>query len=314
MKLCETILQPMSKKIILTDIINFLGDEVLTVYGSPEGIEIRHLKDPQNVDEYTLDWINPRRPDQQNIAEASRAKAILAGPIVAYSERLIKQGKVLLTVENPKLCIAKAGQAFLVEKIKPGIHPSAFIDPEAKIGSDVFIGANASIGKCEIGNNVSIHSNVSLYDNVKIKNGVIIHSGAVIGTDGLGCEREKDGRLIKFPHFGGVVIEDDVEVGANCQIAKGALSDTIIGAGSKINVGCYIAHNVILGKNVWISAQAKIAGSVKVGDNATIFIGAIIREQKNIGDKALIGMGAVVTKDVPAGETWVGNPAKKLEK
>ena len=304
----------MCKNILLTEIISFLGDEIIIVYGNPVDIELRYLKEPKNVDEYTLDWVNANKSGKQQIVETSKANAIIVGQDIIYSDVLKEQGKVIIQVNNPKLTVAKVGNEFFVCKPLPCIHSTAVINKEAKIGNNVFIGANTTIGKCEIGNNVTIHSNVTLYDNVTIKNNVLIHAGAIIGTDGLGCEREKDGRLVKFPHFGGVIIEDDVEIGANCQIAKGALSNTIIGKGSKINVGCYIAHNVVLGKNVWISAQAKIAGSVHVCDNVTIFIGVIIREQKTIGFGSTIGMGAVVTKDVPDGETWIGNPAKKLLK
>jgi UDP-3-O-[3-hydroxymyristoyl] glucosamine N-acyltransferase len=304
----------MEKNIPLKDIIKFLGSEITTTLGNPDGIYLRYLRDIQNVDEFTLDWIGTRLVDKQLLAEKSRAKAILVNDGVEYSNVLVEQGKVLLIVQNPKLAVAKVGNAFFVEKPNSGIHPAAVVHPMAEIGNNVFIGAGTTIGKCKIGNEVIIHPNVTLYDNVEIKNNVIIHSGAVIGTDGLGCEREDDGTLVKFPHFGGVILNDNVEIGANCQIAKGALSNTIIGKGTKINVGCYIAHNAILGKNVWVSAQAQIAGSVKIEDNATIYIGAIIREQKVIGSSAIIGMGSVVTKDVPAGETWFGNPAKKIEK
>ena len=304
----------MTKNIYLEKILQKFKDEIIAVYGENNTIEIRYLQDPDNVDEYTLDWIHPSRKDKQQVAVTSLAKVIVATEEVKYTAELKQQKKTLIIVKNPKLFIAKVGNEFFIEKPKPGIHPTAIIHPEAMIGENVHIGAYTVIGNCKIGNNAVIHNNVTLYDRTIVKDNVLIHAGAIIGTDGLGCEREKDGTLIKFPHFGGVIIENNVEIGADCQIAKGALSNTIIGNGTKINVGCYIAHNVIMGKNVWISAQAKIAGSSKIEDNVTIFINAIIREQKTIGQGSVIGMGAVVTKDVPANEVWVGNPARKIEK
>ena len=136
----------------------------------------------------------------------------------------------------------------------------------------------------------------------------------MIGTDGLGCMRDSDGTLVKFPHLGGVKIGDNVEIGANCQIAKGVLSDTIIGNGCKINGLCFIAHNCMLEENVWITGDTMLCGTVHVGKNATIFSNVIIRDQRHVGEGAIIGMGSVVTKHVPDGETWLGNPARKLEK
>lgn len=304
----------MQTNIPLIEIIEFLGTEIISVYGNPDGRIVNKLSDPQNVDETTLDWVSDRRPDKQFLAENSKAQAIVVTSDVTYSESLKQQGKVLVVVANPKMAIAKVGNNFFVDKPKPQIHPTAIIHPDALFGENVAIGPYCVIGKCKIGNNSVLDANVVLYDNTTIGNNVYIHSGAIIGTDGLGCEREADGTLVKFPHLGGVIIEDNVEIGASCQIAKGALSNTIIGRGTKINVGCYIAHNVVIGKNVWISAQAKIAGSVKIGDNTTIFVGAMVREQLTIENNSLIGMGSVVVKNVPNGETWVGNPAKKLSK
>lgn len=304
----------MQTNIPLKEIIEFLGSDIKTIHGNPEGIYINKLSDPQNVDETTLDWVSDRRSDKQSLAEGSNAKAIVVTSDVTYTESLRKQGKILVVVANPKMAIAKVGSHFFVDKPKPQIHPTAIIHPEAIIGNDIVIGPYCVIGKCKIGNNCVLDANVVLYDNTTIGNNVYIHSGAIIGTDGLGCEREADGTLVKFPHLGGVVIEDNVDIGASCQIAKGALSNTIIGKGSKLNVGCFIAHNTIIGNNVWISPKVNIAGSCKILNNVTIFSGVIIREQTTIGSFSIIGMGTVVTKNIPAGETWVGNPAKKLSK
>jgi len=298
----------------IQEIIDFLSKDILLIHGDPKGRYFQYLKDPRDVDEDTLDWIGSTRQDKQNMAEASKAQAIIATSDLTYSDKLKVQGKLILIVENPKLAIAKIGNAFFVDRVIPSIHPSAVIHSEAIIGRDVFIGPNVTIGKCIIGDRVEIHPNTVIYDDVVLSNNVHIYSNASIGIDGLGCEREEDGRLVKFPHLGRLIIENNVEIGAGCMIAKGGLSATIIGSGTKINAGCFIAHNGVLGRNVWISPKVNIAGSVKIDDNVTIFSGAIIREQRKIGKGSIIGMGSIVTKNIPEGETWIGNPARKLEK
>ena len=304
----------MNRQIALQEIIDFLGSDVIQVFGNPEDVYVRHLKPVESVDEGTLDWIGEFNQNKQQIAELTKAKVILCDTSVSYTKRISAQGKVLIHVQNPRMAISLTADKFFVAKPRSGIHFSSYIHSEAKISTSAFIGANCSIGNCIIGENTRIYPNVTIYDGVNIGNNVIVQAGTVIGTDGLGCDRKKDGVLVKFPHLGGVEICDNVEIGANCQIARGSLSNTIIGYGSKINGLCFIAHNCILGKNVWITGDTMLAGSVSVEDNVTIYSKVIIREQRKIGEGSIIGMGAVVTKDVPPGETWIGNPAKKMEK
>lgn len=302
-----------NRNINVKEIVNLLEEEVLNVFGDVENIFINNIKPPELIDSNSLDWINKSRENKQTIAEQSLAKIIICDSSVTFSEIIKLQKKVLIHVKNPKLAVALLIENFFIEKPKKGIHPHATIYPEAIISSSASVGSGCSIGKCIIGDNTVIYPNVTIYDNVKIGNNVIIQAGVVIGTDGLGCERKEDGTLVKFAHLGGVIIENNVEIGANCQIAKGALADTIIGKGSKINGLCFIAHNCILGKNVLITGNTMLAGSVKVGNNVTIYSSVIVREQRVIGNGAIIGMGSVVTKDIPAGEIWFGNPAKKSE-
>ena len=128
------------KNVDLKDIIKFLDNSLITIYGKPDSVVVRHLRDPEHVDEYTLDWINPLKPDKQKIAETSKAKVVIADKEVLFSETLKNQGKVLLIVDNPKLAIAKVGNEFFVERPTPGIHPSAIVHPDAQIGENVFIG------------------------------------------------------------------------------------------------------------------------------------------------------------------------------
>ena len=304
----------MDKHVAVKEIINFLGSEIIRIDGNPENIYVKNLKPPELVDKDSLDWIGKQKQNKQQIAEETAAQTIICDSRVIFTEKIAAQNKVLICVNNPRLIIALVADKFFLKKPEPGVHPTSYLHPEAVVDSSVFIGANCSIGKCTILEGTMIYPNVTIYDGVSIGKNVLIQAGAVIGTDGLGCERRDDGTLIKFTHLGGVEIGDDVEIGANCQIARGALSNTIIGRGCKINGLCFIAHNCVLDDNVWITGNTMLAGSVKVGKNATIFSSVIVREQRRIGQRATIGMGSVVTKDVPAGEAWLGSPAKKVEK
>lgn len=304
----------MDKGVAVKDIINFLGSEIIRIDGNPENIYVINLKPPELVDKDSLDWIGKQKQNKQQIAEETAAQTIICDTSVIFTEKIAAQNKVLICVNNPRLIIALVADKFFLKKPEPGVHSTAYLHPKAVVDSTVYIGANCSIGKCKIHEGTTIYPNVTIYDGVSIGKNVLIQAGAVIGTDGLGCERRDDGTLIKFTHLGGVEIGDDVEIGANCQIARGALSNTIIGRGCKINGLCFIAHNCVLDENVWITGNTMLAGSVRVGKNATIFSSVIVREQRSIGQRATIGMGSVVTKDVPAGETWLGNPAKKVEK
>ena len=304
----------MDINVSLNKIIEFLSDELIDVYGEPESIIVKHLRDPEHVDEFTLDWINTSKQEKQKVAEASKAKAIIVDKDVVFSEVLRNQGKVLLVVNNPKLAIAKAGNEFFVEKITPEIHPSAIIHPDAQIGKNVYIGPNTVIENCTIGDDTIIDANVHIYSPVIIGKHCTVKSGAVLGGMGFGFEKDENGNLFRFPQIGNLFIGDYVEIGANTCIDRGALSDTVIGDYCKINNLCHIAHNNKIGKNVVITAQVNISGSNVIENDVWIAPNASIRGWLTIGKGATIGMGAVVTKDVPAGETWVGNPARKLEK
>lgn len=299
-------------RIDLEVLINFLSDDIITVVGDQSNLYIDNLYDTKNTNETTLDWIIPSKLNRQEIAVKSKAKVILVDDSVSYTDELKNLRKVLIVVKNPKLCIVKVAKKYFTNNLRPEIHSSAIIDPKAIIGNNVYIGSNVVIGNCIIGNNTVIHSNVVLYDRTSIGNDTVIHAGAVICADGLGCIRNSDGTLKEFPQIGGVIIGNNVYIGANTQIASGSLSDTIIENGCKINALCFIGSNCHLKENVWITGSTMLAGSVVVEKNVTIFSRVIIREHRKIGEGATIGMGAAVLKDVPAKEIWVGNPAHKL--
>lgn len=296
-------------KIAVKEILSFLGDKVISVDGEYNEMIIDNLAEVERVNETTLDWINPSKPNKQAMAESSKARLLLVDESVGSIE-----GKVLIHVKNPKVALAEVGNHFFVEQPMPGIHPTAIIDPEAKIGKDVSIGAYCVIGKAEIGDGCILDSNVRVYDDTVMGKGCVIKAGAVLGGAGFGYERDADGNKFRFPQIGQLIMGDYVEVGANTCIDRGALADTVIGDYTKINNLCHIAHNNKIGRNVTITGCVNVSGSNVIDDDVWIAPNSSIRGWVHIGKGATAGMGAVVIKDIPEGETWVGNPAHKLEK
>ncbi len=214
------------------------------------------------------------------------------------------EGKTLIYVPKPRLAFSKTANKFFMK----GITVCA-----AKIALTTKIGPNCIFsGDIEIGDNSILYGNVSIFGNVKIGKNVIINAGAVIGAEGFGYEPDEDGTLVQFPQIGGVIIEDNVEIGANTCIDRGALGDTIIREGAKIDNMVHVAHNVVIGKNCRIICLVGIGGSVEIGDGSFVGISASIKNQKKIGKNVVVGMGAVVTKDVPDNATIIGNPARPM--
>ncbi|MHA2033207.1 MAG: UDP-3-O-(3-hydroxymyristoyl)glucosamine N-acyltransferase [Candidatus Kariarchaeaceae archaeon] len=221
------------------------------------------------------------------------------------------EGKTLLFTSNPRLAFIKVcSQFFPIEK-RTGIHSTAVIGENCEISKDAYIGKLVTIGdSVKIGPRTIIHDGVNIYDRVTIGENCIIHSGTVIGADGFSYEKDENSEYIKFPHYGGVLIGNNVEVGANTCIDRGSLSNTIIEDGVKIDNLIHVAHNVKIGKNSVVIALSMIGGSTIIEENAWIAPSASLRNKIIIGKNSLVGLGAVVTKNVPAGTTVMGVPAK----
>lgn len=254
-------------------------------------------------------------------AEESAASAILvAGDFQS-------QRKVLIRVKNARIAFAKILPLFFPEpKFSAGIHSTAVVDSSAQIDSSAhvgphcFIGANVRIGPRTIlegGNHVAAESvlgedtrifpNVTLYHATRIGNRVRIHSGTVLGSDGFGYVFD-GGFHRKIPQTGNVVIHDDVEIGANVTIDRGALGPTTIGKGTKIDNMVQIAHNVTIGEHSLVIAQVGIAGSATIGNYVTIAGQAGIAGHIKIGDRAMIAGKSGIMEDVAPGGKWFGSP------
>ncbi len=239
----------------------------------------------------------------------------------------------LIKVKNPKLAFAKIAEVLHQTARKSGIHPTAQIHESAVIGQGVYVGAFVGIGAnsvigdgtqvfdgvkiadcVSIGADCLIYPNAVLYKNISIGDRVKLHAGTVIGADGFGFVRDGERGYVKFPQIGTVIIEDDVEIGANSCVDRGALGETRIGAGTKIDNQVQVAHNVQIGKRVIIAAQTGISGSTVIEDDC------VIGGQVGMGDHATVKSGAIIGsqagvlpgKIVRAG-VWWGTPVQPLD-
>ncbi len=209
--------------------------------------------------------------------------------------------------------IAAGAHVHPAAKLEPGVtvEPGAVIGARAEIGTGSVIGAGAVIGHdVRIGRNCHVAASVTLI-HCLLGNRVIIHSGTRIGQDGFGFAMGPKGHL-KVPQIGRVVIQDDVEIGANCTIDRGANRDTVIGEGTKIDNLVQIAHNVVVGRHCVIVSHAGISGSTELGDFVVLAGQAGVTGHLKIGSGAQIGAQAGVMEDVPAGARIVGSPAKPV--
>lgn len=197
------------------------------------------------------------------------------------------------------------------KKEKVALVDGAYIAKNVKIGDDVQIMPGAYIGgDVLIGNHVYIGSGVKITGEVSIGNHVIIRENTVIGADGLSTNRDEEGKSIAMPQFGGVIIEDNVEIGALAVIARGAIDDTVLHKGCKIDNSCFVSHNVQIGSNTLVVGETIFFGSSSTGERAFVSGNVAIREGIHVGKEAVIGMGSVVVKPVADGAVVKGNPAR----
>lgn len=255
-------------------------------------------------------------------ADQSQASAILV------SGEFTSATKTLIRVPNARIAVAKLLPFFFPpDKQPPGVHPSATIaataqiDPTAHIGPNCVIGERVKIGArsvlmggnhvgrdSQIGEEVTLFPNVVIYPKCRIGNRVSIHAGTVIGSDGYGYVFD-EGRHRKMLQVGNLIIHDDVEIGANAAIDRGALGATTIGQGTKIDNLVHIAHNVTIGRHCLIMGQVGFAGSTQLGDYCVIASQSGIAGHLKLGQQATVGAKSGVMRDIPDKGTVLGIPA-----
>lgn len=296
---------------------NISGDSTLLLHG----VNSLELAGPEE-----LSYISS--PKHFKEAERSRAGCVIA------AEGFSSSTKTVIAVAHPKAAFVKMMWLFHPEqRSAPGAHPTASIDPSARLGQEVSIGPLVTIGKdavigdrvrlspgvvvgdgVRIGADTVLYPNVTLYHHVVIGARVIIHAGSVIGADGFGFVFE-EGRHAKVPQLGNVVIEDEVEIGANCTIDRATFGSTVVKRGTKTDNLVHIAHNVMIGEHSVLAAQVGIAGSSKVGHHVTVAGQVGMADNITVGDYVTVGAqsGVITGQKIDSHETVWGLPARPIE-
>ncbi|MDX1645165.1 MAG: UDP-3-O-(3-hydroxymyristoyl)glucosamine N-acyltransferase, partial [Thermoanaerobaculia bacterium] len=290
-----------------------------TVVGDAE-LEIEGLNTLEEAGPRELSFLtNPRYLER---ARTSRAAALVVSPGLEGLDR------ARLEVENPYLAVARIlTELHPPRRPQPGVHPTAELDDSVELGADVSVGAFCSIGagssigegtvvhphvvvgtECRIGAGCVVHPLVSIYDGTILGRNVIVHSGVVLGADGFGYAQSDRGH-VKIPQVGRVVVEDEVEIGANSTVDRAMLRETRVGRGSKIDNLVMVAHNVEIGERCLLIAQVGVAGSARLGDDVVLAGQVGVVGHMDVGDGVQVASKSAIMKPAEAGAELAGVPA-----
>lgn len=293
-----------SKSITLAELAEKLGGDLV----GDGKVVVNNIRDIEDAGKGDLAFLLKKK--FESLLEKTKASCVLVPP------QIQKAPIPIIKCKNPNLAFKKATEIMLPSLLKSfqGINKTAYIGKNVKLGENVTIGALVAIeDNVEVGDDSIIYPNVTIRGNTKIGKRVILHPGVVIGADGFGYELTEKGHE-KIPQIGGVILEDDVEIGACSTVDRGKVSYTTIGRGTKIDNLVQIAHNVKIGQNCVLAAQCGISGSVKIGNNVMMGGQVGIADHLEIGDNAILAAQAAIMKSVPANTVMWGKPARPFKK
>ena len=301
----------------LADLAQFLngelrGDGDITITGAA------HIEDASDGHITFADG-----PSLQPLCDVSRASALIVPPDVEVRD------KPFIVTEDPRLAFSKVLEMFAPDIRPPaGVHPTAVLGENVVLGEGVSIGAHAYVGdstivgddtvihplayiglEATLGVACEIHPQVFIGARVQLGNRVMIHAGAAVGADGFGFLQTEEGHR-KIPQIGTVIVEDDVEIGANCTVDRATVGATRIGAGTKIDDHVHIAHNCVIGRNCLLCGQVGIAGSTRIGDNVVMGGQVGVNDHVNIGSGVIFAAQAGVFGDIDEPGVYSGHPAR----
>jgi UDP-3-O-[3-hydroxymyristoyl] glucosamine N-acyltransferase len=299
--------EPVKIRFELSELLDLLRSEGLADDAEAEGnLTLEGFSAISAPRPATVSWVR-REPDswpEVRDLVVIAPREVEAGPDSGF----------LVRVTNPRLAFVKALKHFARPPRPTGIESTAVRGRDTVLGDDVYLGHGVVIGDgVTIGDGTIIHENVVVKDRCRVGRNCTLHPGVVIGADGFGYEQDDDGEWIKFEHIGNVVIEDEVEIGANACVDRGILGATLIKRGAKIDNLCHIAHNVVVGERAFVIALTMVGGSTTIDDEVWVAPGAVLHSGIEIGRGALVGYSALVLEDVPPGQVVAGVPAKVIK-